>query len=125
MKHKITAVLFIVLALFSSCSQESDISDVPCQILNLDDHGMITVYPYVKDHNIIDEKYTGFIYGLNEMSASDVILMRNIIAREIEKDYVSAGVEANGNLSVLVLEKKSYKAIDLVALFHRIKSNPK
>lgn len=125
MKQKITSVFIFFLVMFSSCSKEGEISDVQCQILGFDEKGMITVYPYVKKYKIINEKYTGFLHGLDELNENDVALMRKLIENKIEKDYVAAGVDDNGNLSVLVLERSSGKAIDLVALFNEMKKHSK
>jgi hypothetical protein len=111
---------FSLSCFLMSCSEESDIADVPCRIISVKEDGKITVTPFVKDGNIVYDEYTGWIQGVGRLEGEDLRVLKDVLTRQVDPDYVTAGVTKNGELSVLTLDTETNKAVYLSDVFHEL-----
>jgi len=114
--------LYILIKLLVSCSDESNIADAPCQITNISVDGAFTVSSYVQKGSIIRRPFTGYLLGVGKVSSIDAERITAFLEANIEMSYVSASVNEDGKtLSILCINEKTNKAIELVQLLNSAK----
>lgn len=104
----LTATLFAsVVWLFVGCGAESSIADAPCAISAVGSDGAFTVFPYVKDGQIVRKSFTAHLSGIGKVDAKTAEMFRSFIAERIESTYVSAGVSSSLELEIVCIDEST------------------